>query len=189
MPHLRRLDENATVFDIFTAFPHIYAPFAEFTQAVFRGPGPLAPRDRELIFAFCSRLNECAYCFSGHSHQAYLFGIAQGTFEALLENIETAPVDSRLKPLLRYVKKLNETPTRMTGADAEAVYGAGWDDEALHLAIAICGAANYMNRLVEACGIPTDPAQFARRAELLVTQGYAEPFKRKLAEKGQAGAG
>ena len=188
MPHLKSLAPSATAFDIFAAFPEMYAPFAEFCQSIFRGPGPLEARDRELIFAFCSRLNECKYCFGGHSQSSYRLGVPEGTFEALVENIETAHVDARLKPLLRYVRKLNDTPERMTKADADAVHAAGWDDAALHLAISLCCLANYMNRLVEGCGIAADPALFAKRAEMAVAMGYAEPFRRKLAEQGKSAA-
>jgi uncharacterized peroxidase-related enzyme len=186
MPHLKSLPANATAFDVFAAFPATYAPFAEFCQEVFRGPGPLPPRDRELIFAFCSRLNECKYCFGGHSASAHKLGVPEGTFEALLADIETSAVDAKLKPLLRLARKLNESPSRMTESDVAACSAAGWDDAAIHQAIALCCLANYMNRLVEACGIPADPALFARRAELAVAHGYAEPFRRKLAEKGAA---
>ena len=186
MPLLRNLSEDATAFDIFAAFPDIYAPFAEFCQTLFRGPGPLEARDRELLFAFASRLNECKYCFGGHSHSAYRLGIPEGTFEQLIDDIDAADVDDRLKPLLRYVRKLNDTPTRMTEADAAAVYAAGWDDEALHLAIALCGMANYMNRLVDGCGIGADPALFAKRAEMAVAMGYAEPFRMKLKQRQDA---
>ena len=45
--------------------------------------------------------------------------------------IDAAPVEPRLKPLLRYVRKLTQTPSRMTPDDAEAVYDVGWSDEAL----------------------------------------------------------
>lgn len=186
MPHLKSLAANATAFDVFAAFPETYAPFAEFCQQVFRGPGPLAVRDRELIFAFCSRLNECEYCFGGHSASAHRLGVPEGTFDALLTDIETAHVDAKLKPLLRLAKKLNDTPSRMTQADTDACTAAGWDDAAIHQAISLCCLANYMNRLVEACGIPADPALFAKRAEMAVAQGYAEPFRRKLAEKAGA---
>ena len=34
---------------------------ARFTQGVMRGPSPLSPGERELIAAFTSRRNECAY--------------------------------------------------------------------------------------------------------------------------------
>jgi uncharacterized peroxidase-related enzyme len=181
MAHLRDLPPHAAVFDVFAAYPAMFEPIVDFSQRIFRGPGPLPPRDRELIFSYVSQLNACAYCFGGHSSTSKLLGAADDVFDKLKVNVETAPVDPKLKPLLRYAKKLTETPTRMTPSDAEAVYAAGWSDDALMQAIAICCLANFMNRLVEGTGVHADPAKFAARAKMAVEKGYQRPFQEKMA--------
>jgi hypothetical protein len=89
-----------------------------------------------------------------------------------LDDIEVAPIDGRLKPILRYVRKLTETPSRMTAADAAAVYDAGWNDEALLHAIAVCAYFNNMNRLVEGAGIVGTSEDYAMAARRLVEHGY-----------------
>jgi uncharacterized peroxidase-related enzyme len=181
MPLLKNLPEHPSVFDVFTAFSDLYAPFADFCQRLFRGPGPLAPGERELIFAYVSDLNACHYCHGGHAETAVLLGQPRGIFDKLREGIDAAPVDAKMKPLLRYAKKLTETPTRMSEADAEAVYAAGWDAAALHQAVAVCCLANFMNRLVEGTGVHADPAKFAARAKGAVEKGYQQPFLDRLA--------
>lgn len=180
MPLLKNLPEHPAVFDVFAAFPELYAPFADFCQRLFRGPGPLTPAERELIFAYVSDLNACRYCHGGHAATAVVLGAPQGVFEALRQGIDGAPVAAKLKPLLRYAKKLTETPTRMVEADAAAVYDAGWDAAALHQAIAVCCLANFMNRLVEGTGIHADPAKFAARAKMASEKGYHQPFLERL---------
>ncbi len=175
MPYLSHLSEQATVFDVFLAYPKMYRPFADFVQEVFRGEGPLAIADRELIFAYVSRLNACAYCFGSHSNAAYAFGVEDGVFDALLDDIDAAPVADKIKPLLHYVAKLTRTPARMTRADADAVFEAGWDDEALNQVVALCAMANFMNRLVDGSGIAADPAHFETRGRMLAERGYAMP--------------
>ena len=55
--------------------------------------------------------------------------------QALASDLETAPIDERLKPVLRYVEKLTKTPYQMTQADADAVRAAGWDELALSDAV------------------------------------------------------
>lgn len=173
MPYLSHLSEEATAFDVLLAYPKMYEPFADFIQEVLRGDGKLAIVDRELIFAYVSRLNACEYCFGGHSNTAYAFGIEDGVFDALMDDIDTAPVDAGLKPLLHYVTKLTRTPARMTRADADSVFDAGWDDDALHLTVAICAVANFMNRLVDGCGLVADPARFEARGRGMAEHGYA----------------
>jgi len=186
MPHLRSLPAHAAVFDVFASAPALFAPIAEFSEQAFRGPGPLPIRDRELIFAYCSALNDCHYCHGGHAQTTLLLGAAQDVFEKLRVDIEQAPVDAKLKPILRYVKKLTETPSRIAPADAEAVYAAGWSHEAFLQAIALCALANFMNRLVEGTGIEADPAKFMARAEMAAKLGYKKPFEMKMAQRGKA---
>jgi uncharacterized peroxidase-related enzyme len=183
MAHVRKLPESAAVFDVFTAYADLFTPFVDFCQRLFRGPGPLPAGDRELIFSYVSQLNACAYCFGGHAATAVLLGAARDVFDKLKVDIDTAPVDAKLKPLLRYVKKLTESPARMLPADAEAVYAAGWGDDALMQAIAVCCLANFMNRLVEGTGVHADPAKFAARARSAVEKGYQRPFEEKMAAR------
>jgi len=57
-----------------------------------------------------------------------------------------------MKPLLRYAGKLTPTPAKITLADAEAVLAAGWQEQALHEAVAVCGLFNMMNQLVDGLG-------------------------------------
>jgi uncharacterized peroxidase-related enzyme len=183
---LRNLPEHATVFDVFAAYPEMFGSIADFSQAAFRGPGPLPPRDRELIFSYVSQLNACEYCFGGHSETTKLLGASADVFDKLRIGIETAPVDEKLKPLLRYAKKLTETPARITPADADACYAAGWSDDALMQTIAMTCLANFMNRLVEGTGVHADPAKFAARAKAAVEKGYQRPFREKMAALGKA---
>ena len=186
MALVRNLPENAAVFDVFATYPDLFTPLVDFSQRIFRGPGPLPIRDRELIFAYVSQLNACEYCFGGHSNTTMLLGARREVFDKLKVDIDKAPVDAKLKPLLRYAKKLTETPARMTPADAEAVYAAGWSDDALMQAIAICCMANFMNRLVEGTGVHADPAKFAARAKMAVENGYQRPFEEKMAARQKA---
>ena len=49
------------IFHLFNYKPHWTKHLAAFTQAVMRGPSPLAPGERELIAAFTSRLRNCVF--------------------------------------------------------------------------------------------------------------------------------
>ena len=69
---------------------------------------------------------------------AEAFGVAHGVLGKLEVTIDSAPIDEKMKPILRFVRKLTGTPGRMVQADADAVYAAGWDEHALHDAIAVC---------------------------------------------------
>jgi alkylhydroperoxidase family enzyme len=49
------------IMHLFTFKPGATDHLSSFTQAVMRGPSPLAPGFRELIAAFTSRLNDCLF--------------------------------------------------------------------------------------------------------------------------------
>jgi len=65
----------------------------------------------------------------------------------------------------------------MTQADADAVFAAGWNEAALHSAIAVCCLFNFMNRLVEGHGIAADPANFTARGRKHVDMGYVAQYE------------
>jgi uncharacterized protein YciW len=55
----------------------------------------------------------------------YEWGIEDGLLDRLLDDLESAPIEQRLKPLLAFVRKLTLTPAQITQADADAVFAAG----------------------------------------------------------------
>jgi len=172
MTLIRSLPENATLADLRGADPELFEKLRPYGHQLMRGPSPLTPGERELIAAYVSGVNSCRFCHGTHSRAAQAFGVPEETIRTLLDDIEFAPVPDRMKPILRFVRKLTETPSRMTAADAAAVYDAGWPEQALIHAIAVCAYFNNMNRLVEGAGIVGTAEHYAAGAERLVAEGY-----------------
>ena len=185
MAFLKNLPEQADVFDVFTAFPDFNKPLAEFCENVFRGPSSLTPGERQTLFAYVSGLNACQYCYGGHAAAAVAYGLDKDVFDALFNDIESAPVDEKLKPLLRLVRKLTLDHTKMVREDIDAAYDAGWDDEAIHAALSCCCLANYMNRLVEATGVAVRPELFEKRGKMAKEFGYWKPFEMKFGKEAE----
>ena len=177
MPFLPSLAEDAHLIDVFKKFPGLYRPLVESHEILLRGPSPLSVAERELIAAYVSGLNSCTYCHGVHAATAEQFGVAEGLLRQLLEDPEHAPIDERMKALLDYVKKLTYTPSRLLPADAEAVFAAGWNEQALHDAVSVCGLFNLMNRLVEGFGLTGDAAYFEFAAVRLASGGYSGLLK------------
>lgn len=172
MPYLPSLPANAVLLDLFKAYPDLYEPLLEYHEVLLRGPSPLSVGQRELIAAFVSALNACHYCHGVHAATAERFGISPTILAALVQDVTAAPVDAPLKPILLYVRKLTLSPAKMTAEDAEAVYAAGWDERALHDAVAICALFNLMNRLVDGLGIDAGDEYFRLASERLARVGY-----------------
>jgi uncharacterized peroxidase-related enzyme len=172
MTYLPSLPTDAVLLDVFRAHPQAAGPLLDYHNVLLRGPSPLTVAERELIAAYVSGLNACRYCYGVHTATAAVFGVAESTLAAVLSDVDTAQVDERMKPVLRYVGKLTLTPSRMTPEDAAAVIAAGWEEKALHDAVSVCGLFNLMNRLVDGLGVSADDGYFATAAGRLANIGY-----------------
>lgn len=64
------------------------------------------------------------------------------------------------------------SPAKITPGDAGAVLVAGFQERALHDAVAVCGLLNMMNRLVEGLGITAGEDYFRTAAGRLSDGGY-----------------
>ena len=126
---------------VFRRFPHTAPPLMEYHDRLMRDPSPLTVAERELIAAYVSGLNVCTYCHGAHRVAAEAFGVEGALFDGLMADLESSAAEPKMKPLLAYVRKLTQTPARMVEADVEAVYAAGWDEQALFDAISVCALA------------------------------------------------
>lgn len=177
MPRFPSLPTNAQVPDILRRFPKGAMALLEYHDAVLRGDSALSVAERELIAAYVSGVNACGYCHGAHRTIATAFGIPAETFDLLMTDPVAANVPERLLPLLQYVRKLTEAPSRVTDTDAQAVYAAGWDEDALFDAISVCALFNFMNRIVEGCGLRPSPEGQARLRARIAEQGDAHSYR------------
>jgi uncharacterized peroxidase-related enzyme len=170
------MPEDATFLHMIKEYRDVLGHLLRFEEALMRGPSSLSPVERELIAAFTSGLNECSYCYRSHSYTVAHLGIDRATVDALIDDVETAAVDDKLKPLLRYVRKLNETPHKLVEADAAAVYDAGWDDNALMTATTVCAYFNFCNRMSDGVGLDIPDDQLNSIAGVLARDGYMQAY-------------
>ncbi len=161
--------------------PHVLArfdrgtgrPLLEYHEALLRGESPFTIAEREIMAAYVSRLNSCDYCAGAHTALAKLFGVSEELLDALTDDLDTANIDAKMRPVLRYIRKLTQTPARMTQDDADAVFAAGWDESALYDAVQVCCLYNFMNRFTDGLGLVADPDQFDAEAKRIRASGYA----------------
>ena len=172
MARLRSLPTPSSLLDVFKTYADPMLHMSEFLQSLMRGPSPLSEGERELIGAYVSGLNGCAYCYGSHALIAQSFGIAADVLAVLMRDIDSSNIDERMKPVLRYAGKLTQLPARISDADAEAVYDAGWDDTALFHTIAVCAYFNFVNRVVEGTGVSGTQADYQKGADHLLKRGY-----------------
>lgn len=172
MPFLPSLRKGASLLDVFRAFPQTSTPLIHFHEVLLRGPSPFTEGECELIAAYVSGLNQCRYCHGVHTATAELLGVSKESINSTIDEVDTAPIPEKMKPVLRYARKLTRQPDSITHADADAIFDAGWDETALYHIVAVTALFNFMNRLVEGLGIEFDPAYVKPASERLAKSGY-----------------
>ena len=172
MARLRSLPEPATLINIYATYPELTNHLPDFLDRLMRGESPFTAAERELISGYVCGLNRCHYCCRAHVLAAVELGISEAVFDAVMADLESAPVDARLKPVLNYVRLLTLAPGDVTDADAAAVYDAGWDDTALMHAMVICAHFNFVTRIAQGAGLSGSEEELADAAKRLAARGY-----------------
>lgn len=179
MSFFKSLPADAGPGEVFSQYPELYRLWSEMSQVLMNGPSPLSPGERELILAYAAGVAGCRFVYRAHSEVAHAWGFEEGLLERLLEDLEEAPIEARLKPLLAFVRKLTLSPAGMSQGDADAVLAAGWEERALHDVIAVTARMSFMQRLVEGHGFTPMSRDLAReRAVKRVELGYVDLYRK-----------
>ena len=93
--------------------------------------------------------------------------------QAVLEDLETAPITEAEKALFRFVVKVNRNSPAIGPADIATVMEAGWTEEAIYDAINVCGLFNFYNRWIDATGVHAQSDEAHRQGgKRMATHGY-----------------
>jgi uncharacterized peroxidase-related enzyme len=152
-------------------------------QQILRGDSPLTVAERELIASYVSGLNQCRYCYETHRETAMNFDLSGDLIASLVGDPEVREAPERLRPLLRYARKLTLDQTGIDSSDADAVREAGWSERALHDLILVTAMFNFMNRFVHGHGIHAGPQQWKASGRYLFEQGYSGVVDAGLASR------
>jgi uncharacterized peroxidase-related enzyme len=153
--------------------PKFYgARMKEFTHEAMRGPSAWSVGDRELMAAYVSKVNECAFCVGAHTATA-AWAYKDGTrVAAVLADLESAPIEEALRITLRMLGKLTREG-RLGAQDMRALLSAGVSRQQIEDALAVCFAFNTTDRLADAFGFEVlSPKGFEAGAKYLLKRGY-----------------
>ncbi|WP_218110046.1 carboxymuconolactone decarboxylase family protein [Oligoflexus tunisiensis] len=161
------------IWHLFAYKPAMTQHLSALTEAIMRGPSPLTVAQRELIAAVTSSTNRCPFCTGSHvAAAAELYG-DEAKVHAACTNPATAPLTEAEKTLLFFIQKITKEAYRTQSSDIEELKAAGWSDEAIYDAIAVCSLFNFYNRWNDANGTPAmQPEGYAATGKRLATKGY-----------------
>ena len=153
MGFLKSLGETPHLYDVMNISPRMAVYLFKMTDEIMLVEGPLNDKERELIAAYVSGLNACSFCYRGHKAIAEMFGVEEGLIDELVEDLESVEIDDKIKAALRYSKKVTENASKLVAGDADALYAAGWDENALMNIVEICALFAMYNRLADGTGV------------------------------------
>ena len=78
---------------------------------------------------------------------------SEALVDAGLADFESSGLPPEEKALFRFIDKVNHDSPRITSADMDPLYAAGWSDEQIYYAITVCALFNFYNRWVDATGV------------------------------------
>ena len=153
--------------------PDFYGSRAkEFTHAAMRGPSAWSVGDRELMAAYVSQANECAFCVGAHTATARQAYQDASKVAAVLADLDSAPIEDGLRATLRMLGKLTREG-KVGAEDMRQVLAAGVSRQQVQDALAVCAAFNTTNRLADAFGFAMlSPEGFEAGAKFLLKRGY-----------------
>jgi uncharacterized peroxidase-related enzyme len=178
MPHIELDNEAPGIGGLFRYRPETAGPLSALAEVLLRGPNTLSRGERELIAAYVSARNDCAFCAGSHA----AFAAAQLSEGMLLvdqvrADLDQAPVTAKLRALLRIAAAVQRSGLEVTADLVAAARAADATDVEIHDAVLIAAAFSMYNRYVDGLATlaPQDPAVYAAAAQHIVANGYVAP--------------
>lgn len=118
--------------------------------------GALGRQNKELLSAYVSASNDCAYCTDSHAFFFRVHGGEPGALEAVLAcDLESRSLSAKQRNLLQFAKKITEASQSIARPDIESMHATGWTDLQIAEAIHVVALFASFNRVVNAFGLPS----------------------------------
>ena len=153
--------------------PDFYGePMQRVMHEAMRGPSPWSVGDRELMAACIAQWNQSEWCVGAHTAVAQRAYGDQAKVSAVLDDLETAPLEEPLRATLHMLRKLTKDRS-VDAPDMRALLAAGVSPEQIEDALAVAFSFNTFTRIADAFGftIPSSKA-FDAGAKYLLSRGY-----------------
>ena len=180
MPHIPLQEDLPGIRGLVAFRPDTGRALYELAEALLRSESTLPSADRELIAAYVSSRNECRFCTASHAAASrHLHAERAALVDAVIRDLESAPVDAKLRALLVIAGKVQRSGRLVTAEDVEAARTAGASDREIHDTVLIAAAFSMFNRYVDglATWAPEDPQAYAEMGKRMAEQGYTARFR------------
>lgn len=140
------------------SYPETAKPLNELAEKLLvRESATFSKAERETVAAYVSYLNQCVFCSESHAAVADHHWKRPGFTKELWENLESAPIEDRLRALLRIAAKVQKSPGTVTKGDVNRAMQFGATEHDVHDAVLIAAAFCMYNRYVDGLGTFAPP--------------------------------
>jgi uncharacterized peroxidase-related enzyme len=178
MPHIELSPSLPGISAAFAFRPETAAPMRELAHILLFESGQttsLSSRDRELIAAYVSSLNNCHFCHASHgAAAAHHAGGSDELVGSVCANPRAADISPKLRALLAIAARVQSDAKTVTPFLVEAARVEGATDLEIHDTVLIAAAFCMYNRYVDGLATwqPRDSAMYAEMGEHLAGKGY-----------------
>ncbi len=180
MPHIDLPEGLPGIIGPMAFRPETAKPLNDLAEVLFREAHPdndLTRGERELIAAYVSKLNDCHFCHNSHATFAALqLDDGWDTVDAVVMDLDGAPVSDKLRALLRIAGKVQEGGLNVTPELVAAARGEGATDVEIHDTVLIAAAFCMYNRYVDglATWAPPNREDYDESGRMIVDHGYRD---------------
>lgn len=148
------------VFEAQSIRPDLLGPLVDYVNRLMIETHALPRSTKELIAAYVSKLNACAYCVDAHSAMAIAQGFTKNEVKTILEDIDgTKLIDDKTKKLLRLSETITLHSYKIHEGRIQDLRDEGLSEEELFEAIAVAALFNFMDRMADGLGAPVEGFQ------------------------------
>ncbi len=145
------------VFAALSLRPDLLEPLVQFVVKLMIDDHKLSRGTKELIAAYVSKINSCAYCVDAHSAMAMAQGFTEEQVKRILEDVNGSPLlDAKKKQLLQYAEKTTRHAYKVAEEDFQRLRKTGCSDQEILEATLVVALFNFMDRVADALGVPVE---------------------------------
>jgi uncharacterized peroxidase-related enzyme len=140
----------------FATHPPLLEHMMGLAQSMLFVDGALDRRHKEMLSAFVSAQNQCAYCADSHGFSFRVHGGSPEALQAVMAcRLESDEITPPQRALLGFAHKITQNSQAIVPADIEVLRTAGWNDLQIAETIHVTALFASFNRVVNAFGLPS----------------------------------
>ena len=118
--------------------------------------GNLTQKVKQTIAVMVSRDNSCSYCIAAHTAALRSIGVTDDEISAIEEDPDKAVFTAREKALIRFARKANREPLRISDVEFVALRGTGATDAEIVEALGVMELFTAFNKFLDSLGVDLD---------------------------------